>query len=324
MAEADMRETGWALAAAVAAAALAGAPRAASAQVMYNAPPEQGAGRVVGPPRGGSAQPVAYAPQYGYAPQPYPAPTYPAQTYAAQGYAPQPYAPAVVPNYGPAPTAAYGYAPMAYGPTPTATYGRMAPPDAAAPIAPAPRRRSATVASYAPVAYQPASYEPAGGAPDLELDARPQRAVSPRYQRTEVAYDGPHAPGTLIVDTPSRHLFLVQPGGRAIRYGIGVGRPGFEWSGVKHVSRKAQWPDWRPPPEMLKRRPELPTFMAGGPKNPLGARALYLGSSMYRIHGTNEPHTIGQNVSSGCIRMMNEDVIDLYDRVPVGARVIVI
>jgi len=116
----------------------------------------------------------------------------------------------------------------------------------------------------------------------------------------------------------------VRPNGRALRYGIGVGRPGFEWSGVKHISRKAEWPDWTPPPEMLLRRPDLPLHMAGGPENPLGARALYLGSSMYRIHGTNEPSTIGQNLSSGCIRMMNEDVIDLYERVPVGAKVIVI
>ena len=114
------------------------------------------------------------------------------------------------------------------------------------------------------------------------------------------------------------------PNGRAVRYGIGVARPGFEWSGVKTISRKAEWPDWTPPPEMMLRRPDLPDHMAGGPGNPLGARALYLGSSMYRIHGTNEPSTIGQNVSSGCIRMMNADVIDLYGRVPVGTKVIVI
>jgi len=111
--------------------------------------------------------------------------------------------------------------------------------------------------------------------------------------------------------------------GRATRYGVGVGRPGFEWSGVKTISRKEEWPDWTPPPEMLARRPDLPRHMEGGSANPLGARALYLGSSLYRIHGTNEPGTIGQNVSSGCIRMMNEDVVDLYERVPVGTRVIV-
>ncbi len=144
------------------------------------------------------------------------------------------------------------------------------------------------------------------------------------FARQEVAYDGPHEAGVVVVDTPRRFLFLVLGNGRALRYGIGVGRPGFEWAGVKTISRKAEWPDWTPPPEMLKRRPELPRHMAGGEDNPLGARALYLGSSVYRIHGTNEPDTIGHNVSSGCIRMMNEDVIDLYERVKLGTRVVVI
>ena len=147
------------------------------------------------------------------------------------------------------------------------------------------------------------------------------RAPDPRYGRQVVAYDGPQRPGTIVVDTPAKFLYLVQPGGQAIRYGIGVGRPGFAWSGLKTVSQKREWPDWTPPAEMLRRRPDLPRHMAGGPGNPLGARALYLGSSLYRIHGTNEPHTIGQNVSSGCIRMMNEDVIDLYARTSVGTRV---
>ena len=127
-----------------------------------------------------------------------------------------------------------------------------------------------------------------------------------------------------MVDTPQRFLYLVQDDGTALRYGIGVGRPGFTWAGVKAVTRKAEWPDWVPPKEMLARRPELPRYMAGGPDNPLGARALYLGSSLYRIHGSNEPWTIGQAVSSGCIRMRNEDVTDLYERVKVGTRVIVI
>ena len=143
------------------------------------------------------------------------------------------------------------------------------------------------------------------------------------YERQQVAYPGRHAPGTIVIDTPNKFLFLVQSNGMALRYGIGVGRPGFTWSGTKTITRKAQWPDWRPPSEMLKRRPDLPHFMEGGPENPLGARAMYLGSSMYRIHGTNEPSTIGQNVSSGCIRMTNDDVQDLYERVRVGTRVIV-
>ena len=179
----------------------------------------------------------------------------------------------------------------------------------------------------------PSAREPARAAPQasgqqqvaaLAPAAGFQQRVDPRFHRTTVSYSGPHAPGTIIVDTPSRYLYLVQPGGKAIRYGIGVGRPGFEWAGVKRVTRKAEWPSWTPPAEMLKRRPDLPTFMKGGIDNPLGARALYLGSSLYRIHGTNEPWTIGQNVSSGCIRMMNDDVVDLYSRVRVGTRVIVI
>jgi lipoprotein-anchoring transpeptidase ErfK/SrfK len=150
------------------------------------------------------------------------------------------------------------------------------------------------------------------------------RLIDPRYRRQTVSYDGPQAAGTIVIDTPSKFLYLVQPGGKALRYGIGVGRPGFEWAGVKSVSQKREWPDWRPPAEMLRRRPDLPRYMTGGPDNPLGARALYLGSSLYRIHGTNEPHTIGQAVSSGCIRMTNDDVIDLYNRVTVGAKVVVI
>ena len=178
--------------------------------------------------------------------------------------------------------------------------------------------------------YVPRPSSQAEPAPMRQLAAlAPQRQEaiegepSPEYRRQEVEYTG-QRPGTIVIDTPNKFLYLVLPAGRAIRYGIGVGRPGFEWAGVKTVSRKAEWPDWTPPPEMMLRRPDLPPHMAGGPENPLGARALYLGSSMYRIHGTNEPSTIGQNVSSGCIRMMNEDVIDLYGRVPVGTKVIVI
>ena len=169
----------------------------------------------------------------------------------------------------------------------------------------------------APAAVPPQAY----GAPEGGDPARIARALDPQYQRQEVTFTGAQRPGTIVIDTPAKHLYLVQPGHRAIRYGIGVGRPGFAWNGLKTVSRKAEWPDWTPPPEMLARRPDLPRHMEGGPGNPLGARALYLGSSLYRIHGTNEPHTIGQSVSSGCIRMMNEDVTDLYERVPVGTRV---
>lgn len=148
--------------------------------------------------------------------------------------------------------------------------------------------------------------------------------VHPKFNRQEVAYPTKRRRGTIVVDTPNRFLYYVLGNGRAMRYGIGVGRPGFEWSGVKKITRKAQWPSWRPPASMRKRRPDLPKFMEGGPANPMGARALYLGSSLYRIHGTNEPRTIGTNVSSGCIRMMNKDVIDLYQRTRVGSKVIVI
>jgi lipoprotein-anchoring transpeptidase ErfK/SrfK len=162
-----------------------------------------------------------------------------------------------------------------------------------------------------------------GLGPDA-AQAEPSKEPDERYRRQEVAYQGRERPGTIVIDTPDKFLFLIEPGGRALRYGVGVGRPGFLWSGVKSVTRKAEWPGWTPPPEMLLRRPDLPEHMDGGPGNPLGARALYLGSSMYRIHGTNEPGTIGKNVSSGCIRMMNKDVIDLYNRVPVGAKVVVI
>lgn len=163
----------------------------------------------------------------------------------------------------------------------------------------------------------------AATAPD-DGDTRPIARVLPDvYRKQVVDYDGRHAPGTIVIDTPRKFLFLVQPGGKALRYGIGVGRPGFEWAGVKSVTMKREWPDWRPPAQMLKRRPDLPRYMAGGPDNPLGARAMYLGSSLYRIHGTNEPHTIGQAVSSGCIRMTNDDVTDLYNRVKVGAKVVV-
>jgi lipoprotein-anchoring transpeptidase ErfK/SrfK len=143
------------------------------------------------------------------------------------------------------------------------------------------------------------------------------------YRRQVVFYRTTEAPGTIIVHTSERFLYLVQGNNRAIRYGIGVGRDGFQWSGLLKISRKAEWPDWRPPPEMIERQPYLPRFMAGGPGNPLGARALYLGETVYRIHGTNQPQTIGQSVSSGCFRLVNPDVIDLFDRVPVGTKVVV-
>lgn len=148
--------------------------------------------------------------------------------------------------------------------------------------------------------------------------------LDPEWQKQVVYYRTTEAPGTVIISTSERHLYLVQPGGRAIRYGIGVGRDGFTWSGTQSVTKKAEWPDWTPPPEMIQRQPYLPRHMAGGPGNPLGARAMYLGGTVYRIHGTNAPDTIGKHVSSGCIRLTNDDVSDLYSRVNVGTKVIVL
>jgi lipoprotein-anchoring transpeptidase ErfK/SrfK len=153
----------------------------------------------------------------------------------------------------------------------------------------------------------------------------PRRAeIAPQFLPRMVDYRGPERPGTIVVDTPHHFLFLIEGNGVARRYGIGVGRPGFTWSGIHHVSAMREWPDWTPPKEMRRRQPYLPLAMPGGPNNPLGARALYLGSTLYRIHGSNEPWTIGHNVSSGCIRMRNTDVIDLYGRVRIGAKVIVL
>src|SRR5580700_9827840 len=158
-------------------------------------------------------------------------------------------------------------------------------------------------------------------------DAVPQgedSVLPDRLRRQVVNFDTREAPGTIIIDTGNTYLYYVLGGGRAMRYGVGVGRQGFTWSGAETISRKAEWPDWYPPSEMIARQPYLPRFMAGGPGNPLGARAMYLGSSEYRIHGTNDPTTIGKFVSSGCIRLTNEDVTDLFNRVNVGTRVVVL
>jgi lipoprotein-anchoring transpeptidase ErfK/SrfK len=148
--------------------------------------------------------------------------------------------------------------------------------------------------------------------------------IPARLHRQQVNYPTTEAPGTIVVDTPNTYLYFVLGGGRAIRYGIGVGRDGFTWSGVKTIERKTEWPDWLPPADMLQRQPYLPRFMAGGPGNPLGARAMYLSGTVYRIHGTNKPSSIGTHVSSGCIRLLNEDVIDLYGRTHIGTKVVVL
>ena len=159
-------------------------------------------------------------------------------------------------------------------------------------------------------------------APAKRMVMRPQ--INPIYLPQEVAYDGPQKPGTVVINTNERFLYLVQGDGKALRYGVGVGRDGFTWSGTERISHMSQWPDWHPPKEMIERQPYLPRFMAGGEGNPLGARALYLGNTVYRIHGTNQPSTIGHTVSSGCIRLTNQDIEDLYGRVNVGTRVVVL
>jgi lipoprotein-anchoring transpeptidase ErfK/SrfK len=158
--------------------------------------------------------------------------------------------------------------------------------------------------------------------PEEQPDAAPVQ-LPPNLRRQEVSFQTKEPAGTLVVDTPNTYLYYVLGNGRAIRYGVRVGRDGFTWTGVQKITRKAEWPDWHPPTEMIERQPYLPRFMAGGPGNPLGARAMYLGSTVYRIHGTNQPSTIGKFVSSGCIGMLNEDVSDLFDRVKVGTRVVV-
>jgi lipoprotein-anchoring transpeptidase ErfK/SrfK len=155
----------------------------------------------------------------------------------------------------------------------------------------------------------------------LDEDNRVQASPIPR---SLVEFPRQYAPGTIVISTTERRLYFVTSPGEAIEYGVGVGRPGFEWAGIQKVSAKREWPSWTPPAEMLKRRPDLPRYMSGGPDNPLGARAMYLGSTLYRIHGSNEPETIGQAVSSGCFRMLNDDVVDLYSRVRVGSRVVVL
>jgi lipoprotein-anchoring transpeptidase ErfK/SrfK len=283
------------------------------------------------------AQPMPpYYPQSGYqaGAAPYAQPQYPPQPQYVPQYAPQ-YPPQYVPQPQYAPPPQYGqplYPPSEYATHPQ--YGRQ-------PVYPQREKTKLgggliefifgggqarqSHAVYQPQPVVPYIPAPAPARPEVHASLPPQRlAVDPRFMRQTVAYDGDEKPGTIIINTPERLLYLVQEGGKALRYGIGVGRPGFTWAGSHEVTAKREWPDWRPPAEMLKRRPDLPRYMQGGPENPLGARALYLGSTLYRIHGSNEPWTIGQQVSSGCIRMRNEDVIDLYERVKVGTKVMVI
>jgi len=180
----------------------------------------------------------------------------------------------------------------------------------------------ASLAGAVPPAFAQRFDMSIGDQPGLVPNAADEQ-LPPQYQRQVVLYRSSEPPGTIIVHTAERFLYVVQPNGRALRYAIGVGREGFQWQGLLHITRKQEWPDWTPPPEMIERQPYLPRFMAGGPGNPMGARALYLGATVYRIHGTNQPQTIGSAVSSGCFRLINPDIIDLYERIPVGTKVIV-
>ncbi len=176
---------------------------------------------------------------------------------------------------------------------------------------------------YDPVADQWVTIDEGGRPINASLRQSTRRGGATAIKRQVVEYSSNYRPGTIVVEQSKFRLYFILDGDTAISYGIGVGRDGFRWSGTHHISRKAEWPGWTPPPAMRKRQPELPAYMPGGPGNPLGARALYIGATLYRLHGTSDPRTIGHNVSSGCIRLTNEDIIDLYDRVNVGTLVVI-
>jgi lipoprotein-anchoring transpeptidase ErfK/SrfK len=285
----------------------------------------------------GQALAQYYPPPPVYPVQPYPPPplVYPAQPYTP-GYRPVP--PAALEDdddlaaLGPPTT--FGFPPP---PPPGAPYGGrvIAPDDPYAPPPPAiampnlPPPPGYGAPGQDDVIRPPMSIGPeqrgvlSALPPDYQPETGPAKALPPQFRRTMIDYRTKEPAGTIIIDTPHTYLYLVLGNGKAIRYGVGVGREGFTWAGTERISRMAEWPDWHPPPEMIDRQPYLPRFMAGGEGNPLGARALYLGKTIYRVHGTNQPSTIGTFVSSGCIRLTNEDITDLYGRVQVGTRVVV-
>ncbi|MEP9351599.1 L,D-transpeptidase family protein [Xanthobacter sp. KR7-225] len=276
-----------------------GAPAPADAGQPMSITPQQAY-----PQQGGGYPQQAY-PQQAY-PQPqqaYPPgqQAYPQQAYPQPGYGQQPQV------YGGAPAAAPGY-PQAPSPQGNVAYGTAAAPPGGV---------------YGPNAALVPGTQEAPSGPRIE-DVDPAEPVPDRFRRQTVDYVTTQPAGTIVIDTPNTYLYYVLGSGKAIRYGIGVGRDGFTWSGTEKITGKKEWADWRPPTEMIQRQPYLPRFMAGGPGNPLGARTMYLGGTIYRIHGTNEPQTIGKFVSSGCFRMLNNDVEDLYDRVKVGTRVVIL
>jgi lipoprotein-anchoring transpeptidase ErfK/SrfK len=284
--------------------------------------------RLDGDDRGVALSPPGYQPQPNYQQQPVPQ----QQSYQQPGLDPRgPVMSPDDPRYGrPTIYSDQGPAPAGGDRGPTQLY----PDQARAPNGDVAMRPPGVVDGGPTGAVQPQGQGTAMGAngrsvmaalpPEEQPETGPRKELPERLRRQEVNYQTKEPPGTIIVDTPNTQLYYVLGGGRAIRYGVRVGRDGFTWTGVQKVTRKAEWPDWHPPTEMIERQPYLPRFMAGGDGNPLGARAMYLGSTVYRIHGTNQPSTIGQFVSSGCIGMLNEDVTDLFDRVKVGTRVVVL
>ena len=289
---------------------------------------------------GGSARAQYYPPPPGtYPVQPYPGQPYPGQPYPGQAYSHRQLPPPVqveddddLDALGPPRT--YGFPPrppqtvQGTQDSPRGTY----PPEADTYATPSPPPPYGNPQGYGVQVPEGGTRPPMAIGPNqaitsLPPDYQPETGpaqLPPQFRRTIVEYRTKEPVGTIIIDTPHTYLYLVVGNGKAMRYGIGVGREGFTWSGTERVSRMAEWPDWHPPAEMIERQPYLPRFMAGGESNPLGARALYLGKTEYRIHGTNQPSTIGTFVSSGCIRLTNDDVTDLYGRVQVGTRVVVL
>ena len=251
-----------------------------------------------------ATEPAAPAPRYGNT-----SPVYPDEA----ALPPPPGAYREPPQQG-SPPAPYGYERPAAAAQPDATRPPL-------PISPG--QIGAGQAEPNATGTVPDSHTVAALPPEVRPETGPKKQLPPQFRRTLVDYPTKEPAGTIIIDTPNTYLYLVLGQGKALRYGVGVGREGFTWSGAEKVSRMAEWPDWTPPEEMIVRQPYLPRFMAGGETNPLGARALYLGKTVYRIHGTNQPSTIGTFVSSGCIRLTNEDVMDLFTRVKVGTRVVV-
>jgi lipoprotein-anchoring transpeptidase ErfK/SrfK len=305
----------------VIALALAGSIGAAAAQ-YYPPPPPPGYEPAPPPP--------GYPPpSYSSAPLPPPGAVPPAQNGGPYGYAPPPPPPqqesdAYPPSNRPysEPDSRFPPQPLPPGMRPPAEIGAAGP---AGP--PGPASADITGSVQAPAAGPPPPANPAIIAalpPEDQPEQGPPKQLPPQFQRQLVDYVTSEPAGTIIVDTPHTYLYLVMGHGKALRYGIGVGREGFTWTGTERISRMKEWPDWFPPKEMIERQPYLPRFMAGGESNPLGARALYLGNTLYRIHGTNQPSTIGSFVSSGCIRLTNQDIADLYSRVQVGTRVVVL